>query len=277
MVRRGFIDLAYGQVHYRTVGIGGRPLIMLHSNPTSARALEPLMRRMGEDRRVIAPDTPGFGDSDPLPVAQPEIHDFAAAVGSAIDRLGFERVDLYGTHTGANIALELAVGRPQRTGRVILDAIALYREDERAELLAHYAPERRPEPDGSHMLWAWHFMRDQSLFWPWFRREAGRRRDVDVPDPDTLHGWVLDVLKAIRTYHAGYHASFRYAKEAQLSRLTVPTLVASSSSDIFFDRIEAVARLVPAARMQVLPPTTDPDYLDKAARIFRAFLDDQTV
>lgn len=273
MVRRRFVDLDYGQVHYREFGAGGRPLVMLHSNPTSARALEPLMRHMGLDRHVIAPDTPGFGDSDPLPVAEPNISDFAAAIGAALDKLGLERVDLYGTHTGANIALELALARPQRTGRLILDAIALYREDERADLLAHYAPERRPVPDGSHLLWAWHFMRDQSLFWPWFRREAGRRRDVDVPDAETLHGWVVDVLKAIRTYHAGYRASFRYAKEERLGRLTIPTLVASSVSDIFFDRLEAVARLVPRARTQVLPPTSDPAYLEKAAGVFRAFLD----
>ncbi len=35
-VRRAFVDLPHGQVHLRTAGEGGVPLVMLHASPFSA-------------------------------------------------------------------------------------------------------------------------------------------------------------------------------------------------------------------------------------------------
>ena len=87
-IRRGFIDVGAGQIHYRRAGTarpGRRALVMLHSNPVSSRSLEPLMTRLAVDRLVVAPDTPGLGDSTPLPMATPEISDFARPVAAAID------------------------------------------------------------------------------------------------------------------------------------------------------------------------------------------------
>ena len=38
MIRRGFLDVAGGQVHYRECGTGGpRPLILMHPSPGSGR------------------------------------------------------------------------------------------------------------------------------------------------------------------------------------------------------------------------------------------------
>ena len=46
-IRRGFADIAEGQVHYREAGraqSAALPLVMLHASPGSAKLLEPLMR-----------------------------------------------------------------------------------------------------------------------------------------------------------------------------------------------------------------------------------------
>jgi pimeloyl-ACP methyl ester carboxylesterase len=67
-IRRGFADVAEGQVHYREAGQsaqGGLPLLMLHASPGSAKLLEPLMGELGRRRRVVATDTLGNGDSSP--------------------------------------------------------------------------------------------------------------------------------------------------------------------------------------------------------------------
>ncbi|NIQ53542.1 MAG: hypothetical protein GWN71_08945, partial [Gammaproteobacteria bacterium] len=45
-----------------------------------------------------------------------------------------------------------------------------------AERLARYAPELEPAPFGEHALWVWNYLRDQALFWPWFRRDAAAVR-----------------------------------------------------------------------------------------------------
>lgn len=273
-VRRGFVDLDHGQIHARFAGEegGAAPLVMFHTNPTSTRDLMPLMRRLGTDRRIVALDTPGLGDSDPLPMEAPEIGDYAAAALTAIERLGLERFDLYGSHTGANMAVEVALGAPGRARRLVLDGIALYSPEMRADLLAHYAPAMRPALDATHLMWAWHFMRDQHLFWPWFRREAARRRDIGLPDADTLHDQVLDVLKGIRTYHLAYRASFTYAKEARLPLLRLPTLVATAETDIFHPEIDRIAAMIPGSTRISLPSTSDTAYADTAESVFREFL-----
>lgn len=272
MIRRNFLVADGRHIHYRSTGDGGIPLVMLHANPVSSRVLQPLMGELGKGRRVIAPDTPGFGDSDPLPEARPEIADFARHVGKGLDELGLGQFDVYGSHTGANLALELALTRPAQVRRVIFDGMAMYTDAEREELLASYTPEQEPQADGSHLLWAWHFLRDQAVFWPWFRRDAAHRRDVDVPSPRSLQASVLDVLKALETYHLGYRASFRYEKPPRLPGLSQPVLVATSVSDIFHDRLRKVAALIPNAEAADLPPYRDPDYTAKAAAVFDRFL-----
>jgi pimeloyl-ACP methyl ester carboxylesterase len=273
---RQFVDIAEGQLHVRTIGVsraGARPLVMLHSNPTSARALGPLMKRLATTRRVVAPDLPGFGDSSPPRQAAPEIADYADVVIRGLEVLGLDAFDLYGTHTGANAAVEIALARPKQTGRVILDAIALYTPEMLRDLIAHYAPEKRPDLEGTQLLWAWHFMRDQSVFWPWFRRQSEHRRDVGLPTAEVLHAHIVDVLKALTTYHLGYRASFRYAKEERLAALERDVLLASARSDIFFEYLESVRQWLPGAEVKVLPSTDAPAYLDTAVDAFNAFLD----
>jgi pimeloyl-ACP methyl ester carboxylesterase len=274
-IRRGFVGVPGGQIHFRRGGSGGaRPLVLLHSNPGSSAMLIPLMRLLAAGRPLLAPDTPGLGDSTPLPMAAPEIADFAAATLAALDALGIAEFDLYGTHTGANMAIEIALARPHQTRHVILDAIALYTPELRQDLLAHYAVPFPPDLEGKHLLRAWHFVRDQWVFWPWFRRDARHRRVVGLPDAQFLHEVVVDVLKASTTYHLAYRASFVYAKEDRLPLLRCPVLMACSASDIFFADFERVAALVPGARTAVIHGAGEVA-LAEAAGLFHDFLESQ--
>ncbi len=68
---------------------------------------EPLLAHMGTDRLALAPDTPGYGLSDPPP-APLSIPDYAAALGDAVDALDLGEIDLMGAHTGSRIAVEFA-------------------------------------------------------------------------------------------------------------------------------------------------------------------------
>lgn len=271
-IKRGFVDIPGGQIHYRELREQpGRVVVMLHSNPGSSAMLLPMIERFGKFRPVIAPDTPGFGDSTPAPQARPEIADYAAATIAALDALGIERFDLYGNHTGANIAVEIALAQPERVGCVILDGIALYSPEMRKDLLANYAPPVLPDYEGRHLLWTWHFVRDQWLFWPWFHRDREHRRDLSLPDPMYLHAVVLDVLKSLGTFQLGYRASFEYRKEERLPLLRVPTMVASARTDIFFPEFEQVAALVPDVRKAIVGGESGNE-LDEATALFREFL-----
>lgn len=145
-IRRGFVEVPDGQVHYRTAGGGGpRPLVALHASPGSSRTLDALTLGLARTRLVIAPDTLGNGDSSPPAHPDPVLADFAAGTLAALDGLGVERFDLYGTHTGAGIAAEIAIAAPERVHRLVLDGVGLYSDGEIDEMLALYAPEVAPD------------------------------------------------------------------------------------------------------------------------------------
>ena len=78
-ITRHFVDVGSRRVHYRRAG-KGPPLLMAHQSPRSSAEYEPLMREWGKHFTCIAPDTPGFGQSDPLAIEEPTIDDFADAM-----------------------------------------------------------------------------------------------------------------------------------------------------------------------------------------------------
>ena len=275
-IRRGFVEIAEGQVHYREAGRrqdGKPPLVMLHASPASARTLEPLLRVLGRERHVIAPDTLGNGDSVAPAHDRVDMAYFAGAHMRALDALGVGAFDLYGTHTGGNIAIEIAIARPDQVGSMILDGVSLYGEAEQADLLANYVPDVTIDLNGSQFNLLWHFVRDVYLFWPWYKRDAAHRRTGGLPDADTLHDKAVEVLKAARTFHLSYRAALAYRKEERLPLVKVPTLIACAKSDMLFEYFEGVRALLPSARFAETEGIASAQAALDTARTFQAFLD----
>lgn len=218
------------EVHYRRMG-RGPALVLLHPAPGSSFALEPLIRELATTRTVIALDTPGAGESAGLGLAAPACADYSDALAETLDWLGLDRVDLYGSHTGATLALDFAHRHARRVNRLVLNALAVYTEEERTDLLSNYAPSLEPQWDGSHLVRTWAMRRDMLLFWPWYRRTPEARRVADMPTADGLHDKVLDMMRAGPRYRQLYHASFRYEPAEALARLSVPTMITVGPDD----------------------------------------------
>ena len=273
MIRRGFADVPGGQVHYREAGAGGVPLVLLHPSPGSGKMLTPLLQEMARTRRTLALDTRGNGDSTPLPQPDPGIEEFAAATLEALDALGLKQFDLFGSHTGASIAMETAIAAPGRVRRLILDSMGLWSPERRDEYLARNSPQVAPDLMGSQFNWAFHYCRDQYLFWPWYERTAAARRETGLPDPHVLHEFVVEVLKALGTYHMSYRAAARHPKRDRLKLIRVPTLVTSCPTDKLMQFMDEVAGLVPGAERAVV---ADPETMEGAAvagPVYARFLD----
>lgn len=247
---RAFVRLREGLLHYRHAGPATRPrpLWMMHASPASSRSLEPLLGAVAATRRAIAPDTPGYGDSAPLAVACPEVGDYADAMLRALDALGIERADLYGYHTGAHIAIEMGIARPDRVGRVVLDGLLWLDEPDREDFLAHYAPPLVPDAAGTQVLRALQFIRDQAWFFPHFRRDAAHNLGAGAMPPELLHGLTVELLKAAATYHLGYNAVFRHRLEERLPRLQTPVLLLADQGDPTRHAIPRAAALLPGSR-----------------------------
>lgn len=240
-IRRRFADLPHGEVHYREAGRGhGAPVLLIHASPGSSRQVEPLIAALAARHHVIAPDTPGNGDSTALPSA-PEIADLAAALQIFVQVIGLPPVHVYGTHTGAAIATELALCAPGRVHTLALEGVGHFEGDKLAEMQAHYTPSFVPKLDGTHLLPAFQFCRDQFLFYPWYRRTPESRRSSGLPPPADLHALVLEVLKASSSYGANYQAAFRWDARSRLPRVSCPLLLMASESDPLHDTTRRVA------------------------------------
>lgn len=254
-ILRGFTEIAEGQVHYRYAGLDrdGPPLVMFHPSPASSKVLEPLIARFARTRPVYALDTLGNGDSAPPVDLRREIAPYADAHLRALDNLGVRRFDAYGSHTGGNIACEIAIAAPERLRRVILDGMSVYADDERDDMLANYAPGVTKDINGLHLLWIWNFVKDTYVWWPWYRRTAATRRDQGMPPVEVLHDKVLEVLKATSSYHYPYQAAIAYPKRARLPLVDVPVLLTCAETDmlkVYFDEVRA---LMPRARAVMTP------------------------
>lgn len=212
-VERAFARIAEGQVHYRVVRGDDTlpPIVLLHASPSSSRSTAPLAEALAfTGRTVIAPDTLGNGDSPPPAVDDPNIAYFADSVVRLMDALGYRQFVPYGSHTGARIACELAAAYRERVPAAIFDGIKEYDDETRERVIANYAPTPTPDPHGGHMVWAFHFCRDQALYFPHFERNPEHRLPGFMPSNEALTEGAIDVLKAMSTYAKPYIAAFRY-------------------------------------------------------------------
>lgn len=257
-VTRHFVTVPGGrfgprQVHYRRAGRG--PCVLLfHQSPMSSRDVLPMMARLCDRFTCIAPDTPGYGLSDPFGPPEVAMEDVADAVIEFADALGLGRFAAYGFHTGAMIAVAVGHRHPQRVTGVAANGFVVPTEAMRAELLEHYLPPFEPKWDGSHLTWLWARLREQTIFFPWYRKDLASRMDFDLPSPEKLQDSTLEFLRAGDQYRVAYRAAFAYRGAAALSEIRAPTLVTATAFDPLREDLGRIERPSPA--VEVVPGGT---------------------
>ena len=270
-IERAFLRIDEGQVHLRQIvrpDAAEPPIFLLHASPSSSRSMVPLMSALADGKRsVIAPDTLGNGDSPAPAATEPDIAYFADSVLRLADALGIERFDVYGAHTGARIACELGVIARNRVRATILDGIREYDGETREAVLANYAPRRAPDDHGTHLVWAFHFVRDQALYFPHFQRDPEHRLPGFMPPARVLHDASLDVLKALDTYALPYLAAFRYRPLERLPLIEGPVLLLRAERELAVLNAAIAEMAALLQRGEVAETPSDPE--GKAATITR--------
>lgn len=217
MILKRYTELDYDgqilQTHYRTSG-SGAPLLLLHPSPLSSAFMEPLIDLFTDIVTVYAPDTPGYGASDPLPEPSEDLSGYVDWLRRYMQEIGIDKAGIYGSATGAQIAIQFARSFPEMTDYLVLDNAVHFTDAEREEIVDTYFPDLSPQADGSHLQLAWEISSKLYQYFPWFD-ESDECKVADAPPPTWLiQATAMAYLQAGDDYDRAYRAAF-YAEDAR--------------------------------------------------------------
>ena len=250
-MKRAYADVPFGQLHYRELG-EGEPILFLHKTPSSSVQFErcaPYFAREGY--RVLALDTPGFGLSDHHPT-QPTMREYGLAVHQLLDALGIGKLNLFGHHTGASIALEAAGQRQERFTTLGFGGILAVETEEEREALKPYLGGYLWQPD-----WRGKFL------------ETFPTKPLNdwLTENDPEQYWVeaTAYLEAGPLFWWSYEGVRNHRPYDILPTLTMPTLFLNQELGRCHDQTVRAHAVTPGARYVCLPGTSEGCMDDPAA------------
>src|SRR6516165_5599183 len=116
-------------VHYRIADVGGLKisyreagspdaaiLLLLHGFPSAGHMFRDLIPLIADSFHLVAPDLPGFGQSDLLPRAafKYTFENLADRIDQFVDVFGVKRFAVYIFDYGAPVGLRIALRHPDR-------------------------------------------------------------------------------------------------------------------------------------------------------------------
>ena len=126
-----YVSVGGFNLFYREAGDPEKPtVLLLHGFPTSSHMFRNLIPQLAEHYHVVAPDYPGYGNSDAPSVAEFEytFDHMAQIVGQFADAIGLDRYSLYLMDYGAPIGFRLATAHPERVQSLTIQNGNAYEE-----------------------------------------------------------------------------------------------------------------------------------------------------
>ena len=237
-VRSGFLDFDWGQLHIRgdLQGSDKQPIVLLHQNPLSTFTYEQVLASLSEHFRPIAIDTPGFGLSSDPPET-PTLATYAEIIHQATTMLGLQRPLLIGQHTGACIAVELALTHPDAVSGAALIGVPCVSPAVAETRLNAKHPFEITE-DGAHLTYIWTRMQNEQ-YPGLLSKEIANRHVID------------HLLAGPENYLHAYKAVYQYPIQKRLTQLSltdIPVLLLSGSADCIKEFHDSTTEFLPEAR-----------------------------
>lgn len=198
-------------IGFAEAGGGERtPIVFLHGVGSDKSVWQPQLDHFAAERRAIAFDYPGYGDSDPVPEGATR-DDFAAAIIGAMHALGVPRAHICGLSLGGVVAIAMHALEPEACASLIL-----------ADSFASH-------PDGQGIY-------DRAVAASSDLRALAEGR-VDVllaqPADPAVRAQVIETMAAIdpAAYRTGAEAVWLARQEERASAIRCPTLVLCGTED----------------------------------------------
>jgi 3-oxoadipate enol-lactonase len=215
-------------------GSGDRtPIVFLHGVGSDKKVWRPQLDHFAADRRAVAFDYPGYGDSNPAPEGATR-DEFAAAILQAMRALEIPRAHICGLSLGGVVAIAMHALEPDACASLIL-----------ADSFASH-------PDGQGIY-------DRSVAASSDLRVLAEGR-VDVllaqPADPAVRADVIETMAAIdpAAYRIGAAAVWLARQEERAALIRCPTLVLCGSEDRVTPPAlsTALARLIPGSVCEVI-------------------------
>jgi pimeloyl-ACP methyl ester carboxylesterase len=245
-------------VFYREAGPKDAPaLLLLHGFPSAGHMFRDLIPLLAERIRLIAPDLPGFGQSD-MPARNAFSYTFeslAQVIDRFVEVIGLRRFAVYVFDYGAPVGFRMAVRHPERINAIISQNGNAYEEGLSEGWTPIRAYWREASPANREALRK--FLAPETTRWQYTHGV----RDVTAVSPDgySLDNFYLarpgadeiqlDLFGDYKSNVALYPAFQQYLRSRK-----PPLLAVWGKNDPFFlpAGAEAFKRDVPAARVQLL-------------------------
>ena len=223
-------DIGYEEA----VGGDSTPIVFLHGVGSDKSVWRPQLTHFARDRRAVAFDYPGYGDSDAAPEGTTR-DDYASAIISAMHELGIDRAHVCGLSLGGVVAIAMHHADAGRCASLIL-----------ADTFASH-------PDGQ-ALYERSVAASNDL-----RAMAEARVDVLLAQPadPQVRSEVVETMARIdpAAYRIGAEAVWLAEQRDRAHDIRVPTLVLCGAEDKVTPPAlsRELAHIIPGAQLETIP------------------------
>ncbi len=229
----------------------GNPLVLVHGIPTSSFLWRDMIEGLSAHGRVIAPDLPGFGFSDPPPTGDYSVSHYARLLESFLEALSIEGATLVCHDFGGPIVLTYALRHPEKYQRLIILDTFLHTDLPPWPLSMKIA---KIWPVGEMLMWlggksiARAGLEEGVIDKSRISEEIVQRYYMPDGNPDKLNKTMLGTLRIDYIEDLGFI-------EENLSTIEKPTLILWGEGDTFLPLYlgERIHEDIKGSRMERIP------------------------